>query len=570
MPTVPPMPIDLTVTDAPEVAAATASAAGDFERIARELDHAAGDDAGLAAAFASFDDRRRRWLTDLAGVRLRYLQDTTDGSRVEAKGVLDAGVPQVATAEKAVKQRLLASPARPSLEARLGPQAFACWGADAEAHDASIAADLVREKELENAYTSLVSTATVERDGAPQTLSEIAPRLQSHDRETRHAAERDRWSIFAAHRERLDELFGELVTVRDRMARARGFGSFVELGYRRLHRIDYTAHDVARFREAVVRDVVPLASRVVARLGRERGLDRVALWDEGTLATHPSLAPAIARERFVSAGIETLGALDPSLAEFGDFMRERDLFDVAARPGKAFGAFCTMFPSHGSPFVFANFTGAPSDVRTLMHELGHAFQGYRSRSKVAVDYLSPTYDAAEIHSMALEYLSWPQMERFFGASADAYRREHVLHALLFLPYAAAVDHFQHLVYAHPSATPAERNAMWQDLERTYLPWRDYGDLAHPLAGGLWQGKRHIFLAPFYYIDYALALTCALQFWQRAETDRGTTLDAYVALCSRGGEAPFRELVRSAGLASPFEDGLDGPVAAIRRTFAAAS
>ena len=353
------------------------------------------------------------------------------------------------------------------------------------------------------------------------------------------------------------------------MARARGFSSFVELGYRRLHRVDYSAADVARFRESIVKRVVPLAASVVASLGRSKGYDSVYFWDEGMLATDAGLAATGSRETFVDTGVDALVAMDPSLAEFARFMQERDLFDVAARPGKAFGAFCTMFPTRGTPFVFANFTGAPNDVRTLMHELGHAFQGYRSRDKAAVDYLSPTYDAAEIHSMSLEYLSWPQMERFFGASADAYRREHVMHALLFLPYAAAVDHFQHLVYAHPAATPAERNAMWQDLERTYLPWRNYGDLAYPREGALWQEKRHIFGSPFYYIDYALALTCALQFWQRAERDRATALDAYVALCSRGGEAAFGDLVRSAGLVSPFDDGLDGPVEAMRRTLATA-
>lgn len=156
--------------------------------------------------------------------------------------------------------------------------------------------------------------------------------------------------------------------------------------------------------------------------------------------------------------------------------------------------------------------------------------------------------------MSLEYLSWPEMERFFGDDADAYRREHLLDALLFLPYGVAVDHFQHLVYAQPSATPAERHAMWQDVERRYLPWRAYGDLGYASRGGLWQEKRHIYVAPFYYIDYTLALCCALQFWVRAQTDRAEALDAYVRLCGRGGEAPFGELVRSAGLRSPFEPG----------------
>jgi oligoendopeptidase F len=156
--------------------------------------------------------------------------------------------------------------------------------------------------------------------------------------------------------------------------------------------------------------------------------------------------------------------------------------------------------------------------------------------------------------MALEYLSWPQMERFFGPAAGAYRRQHLLDAILFIPYGAAVDHFQHMVYEHPGASPSERHAMWQEVERRYLPWRDYGDLAYPAKGGLWQEKQHIYLSPFYYIDYTLALCCALQFWERATADRESALDAYVALCARGGDAPFQTLARSAGLRSPFEPG----------------
>ena len=199
-----------------------------------------------------------------------------------------------------------------------------------------------------------------------------------------------------------------------------------------------------------------------------------------------------------------------------------------------------------------------------MHELGHAFQAWQCRDTIAVDYLTPTLESAEIHSMSLEYLSWPHMERFFEGDATAYRREHLLDAMLFLPYGVAVDHFQHLVYAQPSATPDERHAMWQEMERRYLPWRTYGDLAHPAKGALWQEKRHIYVAPFYYIDYTLALCCALQFWERAESDRDATLASYIALCGRGGEAPFRTLVEDAGLRSPFDAGaLEDVVAAAR-------
>jgi oligoendopeptidase F len=161
--------------------------------------------------------------------------------------------------------------------------------------------------------------------------------------------------------------------------------------------------------------------------------------------------------------------------------------------------------------------------------------------------------------MSMEYLTAPHMEAFFGPDAERYRHLHLEDSLLFLPYGVAVDHFQHLVYAAPGSGPAERHAMWQRMEARYLPWRRYGDLSYFARGGLWQAKAHIYQAPFYYIDYTLALCCALQFWARSRREYAQAVADYVALCSRGGQAPFLDLVRSANLASPFEEGALGGV-----------
>ena len=160
------------------------------------------------------------------------------------------------------------------------------------------------------------------------------------------------------------------------------------------------------------------------------------------------------------------------------------------------------------------------------------------------------------------FLTYPEIGLLVGeAAADRFRRMHLIGDLAFLPYGVCVDHFQHAVYAAPDATPADRHRMWQELERRYMPWTDYGDLAYPAMGGRWQAKPHIYGSPFYYIDYTLALCCAMQFWVRARRDPAEAMGAYVALCARGGSAPFQDLVRGAGLVSPFADGaLAGVVA----------
>ena len=186
-------------------------------------------------------------------------------------------------------------------------------------------------------------------------------------------------------------------------------------------------------------------------------------------------------------------------------MEEGGFIDLKNRPGKAGGGFCTSFPTLGAPFIFANFNGTHHDIGVFTHEMGHAFQNWESRFQPGIDYLWPTMEAAEIHSMSLEFLTHPHMGLLVGEdAAERFRRMHLETSLAFLPYGVCVDHFQHEVYANPEATPAERHAIWQRLERRYMPWTDYGDLAYPAMGGRWQAKPHIYRSPFYYIDYTLA------------------------------------------------------------------
>jgi len=537
-----------------------------YDDIAARLDQTE-DTGAWRAEFARWDEARRSWKSWANLTRLQYSQDTRCEAYRQAQAELDRRTPAVTALDTAMKRRFLRSGTRRALEDELGLQAFALWDADIVTYDDAIADGLVRESELTRAYTELVASTTVPFESKERTLATLAPFLQDSNRERRHAAERVRWSAYAQRGERFDAIFDDLVRLRDTMARTLGCKDFIELGYRRMRRIDYGIVDVARFRDEVARVVVPFAHDLVRRCGAGAGLERVYFWDEAVLGVDRHVAPLGDRAWILARTREALAAIDPALGTFVEMLLDRDLLDVEHRPGKALGAYCTMFPTRRVPFVFANFNGTRGDVRTLMHELGHAFQGWQSRDKVAVDYLVPTFESAEIHSMSLEYLSWPEMERFFGDGVAAYRREHLFDALVFLPYAVAVDHFQHLVYAHPNASSLERHAMWQEMERRYLPWREYGDLAYPAAGALWQERRHIFVAPFYYVDYALALCCALQFWGRAARERDATLQAYVALCGRGGEAPFRELVGSAGLRSPFEVGvLEDIVTAVGATF----
>ncbi|MEL6502094.1 MAG: M3 family oligoendopeptidase, partial [Cyanobacteria bacterium J06623_1] len=356
------------------------------------------------------------------------------------------------------------------------------------------------------------------------------------------------------HQTELDDIYDRLVKLRHQMAQKLGYENYTGLGYKRMQRIDYNEVDVANYRDEVVAKVVPLTQKIIARQADKLNLDQVCFWDEAVFDLQGNPKPQGDQDWMLQQAQQMFDAMHPELGSFFQMMVAGNFLDLETRPGKAGGGFCTGFPTAGVPFIFANFNQTKGDVEVFTHEMGHAFQAWQSRDLPLIDYLWPTLESCEIHSMSLEFLTWSQMERFFADDADRFREIHLAQSILFLPYGCAVDHFQHLVYANPQATPQERNQMWQQMEARYLPWRQYGELEYPAQGGLWQEKQHIYCSPFYYIDYTLALCCALQFWLKAEANFDGALAEYIALCQRGGRAPFQSLTSSANLVSPFQSG----------------
>jgi M3 family oligoendopeptidase len=532
-----------------------------------ELTRALHPDSDLDAcldAVRDWDDLRRDVSTYEALVELRYHQATDDPGARARRRAWDEARPRWTELMVTVKRALLTHPRRVELEQALGTQVFALWESEVLAFDPAIKDGLVAESGLTAEYVELLASARVTFNGEALNLPELVKYRQHADRSLRHQAERVHWQWYAANAGSLDRIYDDLVRGRTEMARHLGLDDFVELGYRRMCRVDYDRADVDRLRGAVRDHVVPFAAELRRRQASTLGLGAVAAWDEQVHYPAGSPVPRGGPEWLMARAREMFDEMGP-LGPFFRRMDEGGYLDLPARPGKSGGGFCTSFPTVGMPFVFANFNGTKTDVDVFTHEMGHAFQCFQSREQPLSDYLWPTFESAEIHSMSLEFLAWPHMERFFGAAdAERYRGAHLTDALLFLPYGTAVDHFQHEVYSRPELSPGERHHVWRELEQTYLPWRDWGDLPYPASGASWQRQRHIYGMPFYYIDYVLAQVCALQFWARARADPTGALDDYVALCGRGGSAPFRELARSAGLRSPFDDNCVAEVVAAAR------
>ena len=334
-----------------------------------------------------------------------------------------------------------------------------------------------------------------------------------------------------------------------------GYDNYIPLGYNRLGRNCYGPAKVAAFRQQVAEDLVPVICRVKQNQQRRLGLDQLCLYDDGMNFADGNALPMGTADDILKAGLEMYHGLSPETAEFIDFLYENELLDVLSKPGKGPGGYCSSLPDYQAPFIFSNFNGTSGDVDVLTHEAGHAFADYRASRKNYVHVLqNPTIEACECHSMSMEFLTQDFHHLFFGPDTRKYEISHCEDSLCFIPYGCMVDEFQHRVYENPAMTPAQRNELWMELEKKYRPWLDFEDLPFFSRGGGWQRQLHIYLMPFYYIDYCMAQTVALQFWIASMADRKDAWNRYLAFTDLGGSRSFEELVRSAGLNVPYEDG----------------
>ncbi|OXM85617.1 M3 family oligoendopeptidase [Paenibacillus rigui] len=485
--------------------------------------------------------------------RIRYSINTGNAAYKEEQDYIDEQSPVYQGLITDFYKALAASPFRQQLEAKWGRQLFAAAELSVKTFSQEIVNDLKEENKKTSEYIKLVASAKIEFDGQERTLSQLAPYMQSTDRDVRKRAADARYSFFEANEQAIDEIYDQLVQLRTRIARKLGYRSFVELAYDRMDRTDYGPEQVAEFRRQVIEYIVPAATELSERRRVRLGLDSLRYYDGISYLTgNPT--PKGDADWIVEKAKKMYAEMSPETDEFFRFMLDNGLMDLESKPGKRVGGYCSYISAYKAPFIFSNFNGTSHDVDVLTHEAGHAFQAYMSRGFAIPEYIHPTLDACEIHSMSMEFLAWPWMESFFEEDTDKYKFSHLSGAITFIPYGAAVDEFQHRMYEEPDLSPAERKQVWRDIERKYLPARHYEDMPFLERGGFWHQQQHIFKSPFYYIDYTLAQICALQYWKLAKDSQAAAWSSYLNLCRAGGSQSFTELVELAGLRSPFEDG----------------
>lgn len=506
------------------------------------------------AAFAAINKLRNAFDTMQTLVSVRHSINTEDAFYKAEQDYMDEVGPVIQEYITDYFRALVHSKYRAEFEQEWGTQLLSIAEISLRTFSPEIIEDLQLENRLSTEYTQIIASAKIQFEGEERTLSQLTPFEFSTDRGLRKRASEARYTFMSDHESEFDRIYDELVKVRTRIAKKLGYSSFVELGYDRMLRTDYNADMVANFRTQVLDHIVPV-SRTLKRRQKERlGLEQLKYYDENLNFNTGNAEPKGDPEWIITNGAKMYKELSPETDEFFTFMQENELMDLVSKKGKQFGGYCTFFAEYEAPFIFSNFNGTSGDIDVLTHEVGHAFQVYQSRHIHVPEYSFPTYEAAEIHSMSMEFLAWPWMNLFFEEDTDKYKFNHLADSLLFIPYGVAVDEFQHFVYSHPEATPAERKQAWREIEMKYLPHRDYDGNVYLEQGGFWHRQGHIFRSPFYYIDYTLAQICAFQFWKRSNEDFKSSWTDYLRLCQAGGSQSFVKLVELAGLTSPFEDG----------------
>ena len=338
------------------------------------------------------------------------------------------------------------------------------------------------------------------------------------------------------------------------MGKKLGYENFLSLGYYRMQRNSYDKNDVEKFRAAVQKYVVPVAVKVYERQAKRLGKTYPMSYADNAMEFRSgNPKPQGTPDDIVAVAKKFYEWRSPETAEFFNHMIEDELMDLLSTKGKQGGGYCAGLRDYKTPFIFANFNGTQHDVEVVTHEAGHAFADYTNRNRVPIGTCGPSLEACEVHSMSMEYFAEAFADQFFGPDGNKFKYSHLSGSLCFIPYGTMVDHFQHIVYENPQLTPAERHAKWKELLAIYQPWMKLdGEIPFYAEGQSWQRQHHIYSMPFYYIDYCLAQTVALQFWNRIQKDQNDAWKHYMAYTVQGGSVVFTELLKNAGLDSPFE------------------
>ena len=486
---------------------------------------------------------------------VRHSINTEDKFYDEEQNYWNNAYPQIQEFNQEWTKALLDSPFKDNFAKKYGNIMFLNAEIDLKTFSPEIIPMMQEENELTTAYEKLLAGAQIPFEGKIYTISQMSPFKNDKDDARRLAAWKAEGQWYKDNQAELDRLYDKLVHLRDQMGKKLGYTDFTELGYYRMRRNCYNKQDVQKFREAVQKYVVPVAAKIYERQAERLGKSYPLSYADAAIEFRSgNPKPKGNPDEIVASGKKFYDWLSPETSEFFNHMIDDELMDLLSTKGKQGGGYCTSFQDYKTPFIFANFNGTQHDIEVITHEAGHAFAAYLNRNRVPYECIWPSLEACEVHSMSMEFFAEAFSEEFFGEDAGKYNYSHLAGALCFIPYGTMVDHFQHIVYENPELSPAERHAKWKELVQIYQPWFKLdGEIPFYSEGEGWQRQHHIYSSPFYYIDYCLAQTVALQFWNMIQKDQKGAWQHYMAYTKQGGSVVFTKLLKNAGLESPFQE-----------------
>ena len=525
-----------------------------IQALTKEL-QAAGSYEAAKAVFLKKEELEKHISTQSTLAEIRHTIDTRDEFYDGEVRFWNGAQPQLEEDLQQWTMAMLASPFRKDFTAEYGDLMFVNAEIALKTFSPEIMGDIQQENDLTQEYEKLLASAQISFEGKNYTISQMSPFKTDPDDTRRLAAWKAEGQWYKDNQAALDDIYDKLVHLRDQMGKKLGYEGYTTLGYYRMGRNCYTKEDVEKFRAAVRTYLVPLADSIYREQAKRLGKEYPMSFADNALEFRSgNPRPVGTPDDILAQGKRFYDALSPETSEFFRTMLDGELLDVLSTEGKAGGGYCTSIPDYRVPFIFANFNGTQHDVEVVTHEAGHAFAAYTNRDRVPMSYTWPSLEACEVHSMSMEFFAWPWAEGFFGKDTQKFYYSHLSGALTFIPYGTMVDHFQHIVYEKPNMTPAERHGVWKELLEIYMPWMKLdGDIPFYAEGEGWQRQHHIYSSPFYYIDYCLAQTVSLQFWALLQQDQKNAWEHYMAYTRQGGSRTFTELLKNAGMESPFEE-----------------
>ena len=485
--------------------------------------------------------------------QIRHTIDIRDKYYADLVDYYDQMGPLMEQYENEFEKTCATTPLRKDLEKIFGSYFFEKIDIGLKTFSPEIIPELQEENALGSRYNNLMGSAKGNFRGEMLPITKFDPLMASTDREVRKDAAEGYWAFFATHEAELADIYDKMVKVRTKIAKKLGFDNFLPLGYYRLGRADWGPEDVAKYREQVLKQIVPVAQDLYKEQAQRLGYKDMKFYDYKLQFLNGNPTPKGNPDELVQAASKMYKEMSPVASKYFDFMVSHHMMDLVSKDGKIPGGYMEYLPAIHSSFIFSNFNGSSGDVDVLTHEFGHSLQGFLAGDIKEPSLRAPGYECDEMHSMSMEFFAYPWMKNIFGDQEAKYRDTHLVEDIEFIPYGVSVDEFQTFGYSHPEASHEERKAAWRDIEKKYRPHLSFKE-DNPFleSGGWWMRQLHIFVDPLYYIDYTIAQVAAFEFFLESTKDFKKAFDKYLAFDRLGGTLPYKALLKKAGIGNPME------------------